>query len=453
VAGRLLRPVVYCFNQNKKYGYVYMKILPFQLDVTPPLGAWMAYCKNNKVDTPIYIRGIIVDDGESRAVMLSCDFISIWGQVWWDWRKAIAEAAGTSENRVFLHLVHQHDSMYIAPQLNEFKKEYEREFVSEAYCDKTINDLCRKISDLTAKDSSWHAVSKIMTAEKRIKGLAANRRMIDENGKCFAMRWSACSNEAIRELPTGTIDPMLKTIAFAGQDGGIITALHFYASHPMSAYKCEMVSQDVPGVAQDFLARNSDPKTLNIYFTGCGGNVAFGKYNTGEPEERIKLGQRLGEGMLANLNSLDEKDIGKLEFTDAVFDFPLQPEITEENMLKKIRETKDKSSVSSLAAHLIIARNWEAWRKCKVSRMSIGNNVHFLSLPGEMCVEYQLYAQSLVPEEFLACAAYANCSYHYIPTAKMYEEGGYEPEMGSISTAEVEKPLKGAIAEVLSELR
>jgi hypothetical protein len=102
---------------------------------------------------------------------------------------------------------------------------------------------------------------------------------------------------------------------------------------------------------------------------------------------------------------------------------------------------------------MIIARNWEKWRKCHISRMSIGDSVHFLSLPAEMCVEYQLYAQSLIPEQFLACAAYGNGTYHYIPTARMYEEGGYEPEYGSISTADVEMPLKCAIAQVLSPLQ
>jgi hypothetical protein len=338
----------------------------------------------------------------------------------------------------------------IVPQWNEFSKECGRELVSEEYCEKTITELCAMITDLVSDDDCWQTVGKIKTAEERIKGLGANRRMIDENGKCFAMRWSKCDDESLRALPAGNFDPLLRTIAFTADDDRIIAALHFYASHPMAAYRRKMVSQDVPGIALDYVARNSDSETFNIYFTGCGGNVTFGKYNTGSPEEGLeKLGKVLGKGMLANIRSLEEKEPGKLEFTTAAFDFPLKPEITEENMLKKIWETDDELQARYIALRLIIARNWKTWRNCSVSRLSIGKDVHFLSLPSEMCVEYQLYAQSLIPEEFLACAAYGNGTYHYIPTAKMYEEGGYEPEFGSISTADVEKPLKEAIAQVL----
>jgi hypothetical protein len=431
-----------------------MKIATFKLNVTPPVGAWLAFEINKKIDTPIFIRGIIIDDGIFRTVIISCDFLYIWGQTWWDWRKAIADAVGTDENRVFLHSVHQHDSLMITPQLNELKKEYGREFVSEAYCKKTLTELCTEIAAITSRKGGWQIVRKVMTAERRMNRLGANRRMIDKNGKCYAMRWSMCEEESLRKLPVGIIDPMLRTIAFAGNNGRIIAALHFYASHPMAAYGRGMVSQDVPGVALDYVTKNFDPATLNIYLTGCGGNVTFGKYFTGNKEESLALqGNILGKGMLANLNSLTEKPIGKLVFADAEFDFPLNPNITEAAMLKELSEIDDESKARYIALRLIIARNWNTWRKCTVSRMSIGDAVHFLSLPGEMCVEYQLYAQSLIPEEFLACASYGNCTYHYIPTAKMYEEGGYEPESGSISTAEVEIPLKNAIAEVLARLQ
>ena len=428
-----------------------MEIMKLRMDVTPPIGAKMTYGSNQKIDTPIYIRAVVIDDQDSRAVILSCDYTLVWGDTWLDWREAVAKAANTSPERVFLHCVHQHDSMFLATQLNEYLKEKDSEIISDKYCTKTINNLCFKISSLINEKSSWHKVSKLLTAEKRVKGLAANRRMIDDQGKCFAMRWSYCGDETVRALPTGLIDPMLKTIAFAGDDGKIIAALHFYASHPMAAYKRDMVSQDVPGAAQEYLAANSAPETLNIYFTGCGGNVTFGKYNTGEPAERIqKLGTLLGKNMLSNLERLEETDVGKLKFVNASFDFPLKEEINEEAIMQKISEG---SSAADNALHLVIAKNWEKWRKCELSRMSIGDKVHFLSLPGEMCVEYQLYAQELVPDEFLACAAYGNCTYHYIPTAKMYEEGGYEPEVGSISTKDVEIPLKKAIAEALKDLR
>jgi len=49
-----------------------MQIASFKVDVTPPVGAQMAYDINKQVDTPIYIRGLILDDSHTRAVVVSC---------------------------------------------------------------------------------------------------------------------------------------------------------------------------------------------------------------------------------------------------------------------------------------------------------------------------------------------------------------------------------------------
>lgn len=429
-----------------------LQIAFFKVDVTPPVGAQMAYGLNKKIDTPIFIRGLIINDGSTRAVIVSCDFVYVWGQTWFEWRKAIADAAGTSEDRVFLHSIHQHDSMRISPQWNEFTRKFGQEAVSEDYCRDTLKKL--RTSVASAVNGEWHDVSKLMTAERRLSGLAANRRMLDENNKWFATRYSMCADPKLRALPVGTIDPLLRTIAFSGKDGKIIAALHFYAAHPMAAYRREMVGQDVPGVALDYVEKEFDKATFNIYLNGCGGNISFGKYQLGNNKEKSLevLGRRLGEGLVANLKNLEEKPLGKLSFVNADFKFPLNPELTEEILLKQVGKSIDGAPDLKAISRLVIVRNWKEWQTCSISRLSIGNEVNMLSLPGEMCVEYQLYAQSIVPEEFLACAAYGNATYTYIPTAKMFSEGGYEPGR-SITTPEVEDNLKKAIYKVLKDIK
>ncbi|MCC7299939.1 MAG: hypothetical protein IT583_02540 [Verrucomicrobia bacterium] len=428
-----------------------LQITFFKVDVTPPIGAQLAYVENKKVDTPVFIRGIILDDGSAKTVIVSCDFIHIWGQAWFDWRKAVADAAGISEDRVFLHSIHQHDSVRIAPQWNEFDRKFGKEAVSEDYCRETKDKLRQSVA--SAVTGEWHRVSKLMTAEHRLSGLASNRRILDENGKWIASRVSMCNDPKLNDLPVGTIDPLLRTIAFAGEDGKIIAAMHFYASHPMAAYRREMVSQDVPGVALEYAKKEFGKDTFNMYLNGCGGNVTFGKYHLGDKEKSLELmGGRLGKGIVANLKNLNEKPIGKLSFANAEFKIPLNPEITEEAMLKRAESGIDGKPDVNGILRLIIFRNWRQWQTCSISRLSLGDQVHMLSLPGEMCVEYQLYAQSLVPEQFLACAAYGNLTYDYIPTAKMFAEGGYEPNE-SITTPEIEGIMKKAIYDVLKDIK
>jgi len=49
-------------------------------------------------------------------------------------------------------------------------------------------------------------------------------------------------------------------------------------------------------------------------------------------------------------------------------------------------------------------------------------------MSGEVCSEYSLYARKAFAGDFLVVAAYANGTEEYIPTEKMFKEGGYEPE-------------------------
>ena len=59
--------------------------------------------------------------------------------------------------------------------------------------------------------------------------------------------------------------------------------------------------------------------------------------------------------------------------------------------------------------------------------LDFGGKVLNLFLPGEAFVEYQLAAQKVRPDAVVHVAAYGDDGPGYIPTAKAYLEGGYEP--------------------------
>jgi hypothetical protein len=73
-----------------------------------------------------------------------------------------------------------------------------------------------------------------------------------------------------------------------------------------------------------------------------------------------------------------------------------------------------------------------------------------LHLPGEAFIQYQLYAQGLRPEDFIATAAYGELGTGYICTDKAFSEGGYEPTQSFVGPPS-EARLKAAIHELLAE--
>jgi hypothetical protein len=70
-----------------------------------------------------------------------------------------------------------------------------------------------------------------------------------------------------------------------------------------------------------------------------------------------------------------------------------------------------------------------------------------LHLPGEPFIEYQLKAQELRKDDFVCVAGYGDGGPGYLPTAKAYEEGGYEPTV-ALAGPKSEEILHKAMAKL-----
>jgi hypothetical protein len=73
-------------------------------------------------------------------------------------------------------------------------------------------------------------------------------------------------------------------------------------------------------------------------------------------------------------------------------------------------------------------------------------------MPGELFVEYQLAAQRMRPDLFVAMAAYGDYGPGYIGTEIAYSQGGYETgPNASLVAPEVEGVLMAAMRQILSD--
>jgi hypothetical protein len=68
-------------------------------------------------------------------------------------------------------------------------------------------------------------------------------------------------------------------------------------------------------------------------------------------------------------------------------------------------------------------------------------------MPGEPMLEFQRYAISLRPDEFVAFAGYGDIAPGYICTDRAFREGGYEPGAAN-SRPGVESVVKAGIRRV-----
>jgi hypothetical protein len=103
------------------------------------------------------------------------------------------------------------------------------------------------------------------------------------------------------------------------------------------------------------------------------------------------------------------------------------------------------------ASELVWLRRCRAGGMIDVACLSLAK-ARVLHLPGELFVEYQLAAQALRPDLFVAMAAYGDYAPGYIGTEIAYSQGGYETgPRASLVGPEVERTLMGVIKRLLRE--
>src|SRR5208337_2540477 len=148
-----------------------------------------------------------------------------------------------------------------------------------------------------ARDSleKLQPLTHVACGKAKVEKFASNRRVPLPDGT-IGIRLSHCNDPVLIAAPEGLIDPWMRTITLFNRQNPI-ARLHYYASHPQSYYGQGHLNPDTPGIARERL--DKEEGVPQIYFTGCGGNVAAGKYNDGSHENRTVLANRLYNGMKA----------------------------------------------------------------------------------------------------------------------------------------------------------
>jgi hypothetical protein len=231
-----------------------------------------------------------------------------------------------------------------------------------------------------------------------------------------------------------------------------LVVLTYYATHPQSYYRTGKANPDFPGMARN--QRQEATGIMHIHFTGAAGNIGAGKWNDGSPENRQVLADRVASAMakawtVSKKTPIDSEDLG---WKAVNVGLPLASHRREKE-LRAILEDASAPTADrfSAAGDLVWLRRVQAGDKTELSCLRIGN-ARILHMPGELFVEYQLAAQRMRPDLFVAMAAYGEYGPGYIGTEIAYSQGGYEtgPTASSVSP-EVEGVLMGAMKQLLSE--
>lgn len=423
-------------------------IASFHADVTPPLGAplFNAVIARSIAD-PLQAHGVVLSGAGAPIVLAAIDWCEIRNDSYEHWCATLAQAAGTTRDRVIVSCVHQHDAPYsdwVAQRLLEANG-VAQPMCNPAYDQQALDRVTAALRESLAKP---RPVTHVGAGEGKVERVASNRRYVQPDGKVSWGRTSATRDPRLRALPEGLIDPSLKTISFWNGDEPL-AALSCYSTHPMAYYGEGDVSCDFPGLARARRQKET-PQVAQIYFTGCAGDTIAGKYNDGSHQNRPILASRMHAGMVAAWEATRRYRLDRIGFRATPM--KLAPRHEPGFELDDYRRTLADPSRSRLdrfeaALGLSWRRRLDSGHAIAVPAIDFGP-AQLLLLPAESFVQYQLWAQQERPGSLVMTLGFGECAPGYIPTARDAAEG-YDDHYSWIQFPACEKAMRQAIRRAL----
>lgn len=393
-----------------------IKLAVFDVDATPPLGSAMAYDPVKRIDElTLRCRGIALVGADKPVVLCSLDWIGIANGGHDAFRDALAEAAGTTRDRVAVHTIHQHDAPgcdFTAEKLiselglknyGRFEGTFHRQVIQRA------------ADALRAGIAAAQPVTHYGWGAAEVKEIASNRRLLGPDGRVRATRFTATKDPALRAEPEGVIDPQVSLLSFWNGDKPL-AVLSYYACHPQSYYRTGVPSPDFPGIAR-FIRGQAVPSALHVHFNGAGGNLGAGKYNDGNPENRMQLATRLADAMKQAFAAMAKHPLAAadLGWQTVPVHLPLAPYLDEARLVQALKTEPSKGYIAK-ADQLAWLKWSQAGNAIDIACLRVGT-VRAVHMPGELFVEYQLAAKAMRPDLHVAMAAYGQGGYETGETA------------------------------------
>lgn len=413
-----------------------LHLATFAADVTPPLGhplcgGWIEPAR--AVDDPLRALGVILLGMGRPVVLCALDWCGMRNEANRRFRQALAEAAHTVPENVAIHCVHPHNAPFADV---EAQRLIEAAPGAPFSLDLKFFDAVVQRTAAAAKASlaKTAPLTHVGLGQAKVEQVASNRRVLGPDGKVQFTRYSANKLKEVRDAPEGLIDPWLKAVSFWNGKRPL-AVLNYYATHPMSYYGDGRVSSDFCGLARQ-KRQNADPAVFQVYFTGCAGNVTAGKYNDGAHENRPVLRDRMAAGMKAAWEATETHPLAGWSWR--VEPLQLSPRVEKSFGMEESRKTLDnpkqaKAKRGNAAFQMAWLQRIE--RPIELTCLDLGPAL-IAHLPGEPFIEYQLKAQQLRKDRFVAVAGYGDGGPGYIPTDKGYFEGGYEPTVALAAPSE-----------------
>ncbi|MBX7208485.1 MAG: neutral/alkaline non-lysosomal ceramidase N-terminal domain-containing protein [Verrucomicrobiaceae bacterium] len=383
--------------------------------ITPDGPMWMAgYAARTKpsegVELDLFAKALVVQDAMgAKFALVTLDLIGVPRNV----RLAVAERVrkelGIDAAHLTLNASHTHSGPELrTTSVHGADDPARREEEAAGYTNKLQDTIVRLITEAAAK--ARPAALDYCSARC---GFAMNRRTPDGKGG-----WNNFPN------PAGPVDHTVPVLKLSGADGKEIALVFGYSCH-CTTLGHQKFSGDYAGYAQQYL-QEAHPSAVAMFMNGCSGD------QNPYPRRTMELAQTHGRSLATAVEAALTTNMKPLtgSIRAAFREIPLAYDKlpTREELLAE-KESKDKYAAAHGArvlAKLDADGKLAPDYPYPVQVVRLGNDLTWITLGGEVVVDYSLRLKKEIKDPIVWVSGYSNDVMAYIPSLRVWTEGGYE---------------------------
>lgn len=406
------------------------------VDITPSLPMWMAgYGSRNRpgdsVALPLKSKAVALRDDKGRVmVIVTLDILGVPRVL----RKKIEERIGLKYGIGPSQLLMSYSHTHSGPEVRSVetllgKIDPVRTGMVTGYCkeleDKIIGVIGKAFSELKPANLSYGSAR---------AGFAMNRRA-DYSLPKDDFRFGKQPDSK------GPVDNDVPVLSITDANGKILAVLFGYACHATTLGDYAFHG-DYPGYAQKFI-EESHHEAVAMFIAGCGADQNPHPRRDMIPGisgyDLVKIhGRTLAVAVEAALSSNPEPLKAEIESVIDVVAIDYLPAPGREELRSQATSTEKSVSDNAKVLLEILERDGKlpSYYPYPVQVIRFGNDLTLVALASEVVVDYSLRLKKELQGRSVWIAAYSNDFLGYIPSRRVWTEGGYEGGTSLVFTRE-----------------
>ena len=393
-----------------------------RINITPPLTIPLGGYTNRTgpatgIRDSLYATAIVFDDGETKAAIVTLDIIQAKYKEGQQIYRAIESEADIAESNVIINASHTHGSPWLETD-SYFKEE-------------VIKEVAKAVKTASL---SLDTIS-VGYGEGEV-GFNVSRRKITGSGQYItALNPDGLTDHRVKVLRVDCINVPYtpKAIIF-----------HVVCHPNVFRWKNTRVTADFPGEAKSFIEKNFSDGTTALFLQGCAGDIRANLPEEGKGPDESSFGRNGDEADMRWCGWSAGAEVVKISVWLGVKEQIQQRreinKVCTVSGLIKVSAKEKEGNVLWPREHIV---NGKAHLPVKM--ISIGK-ICFVALPGEPVVEYGFIIEEQLQSlgfNHVFVMGYSDGDAGYIPTKKMFSEGGYEVTESALLPSCEKEIIKG----------